>query len=191
MKRLLGAAKLMGFVAAMLAARSSLADHYTVPTGSMIPTVAIDDRVVVNKLAYGLRVPFSDLTIARWSGPRRGDVIVLTSPEDGHTVLLKRVVAGPGDEVLVRGGRVWLAGVPVPLQGDTDAPTEHLGRPHVVQPGGPDFGPRRLGPDEYLVMGDNRRNSHDGRDFGLVSRSAVLGRAVAVYWRGGPVWRSL
>jgi signal peptidase I len=57
--------------------------------------------------------------------------------------------------------------------------------------GGPDVGPLVVPADKYLVMGDNRGESHDGRSFGLVARDAIIGRAVAVYWRDGPVWQSL
>src|SRR5690242_21725159 len=86
-----------GFALALFAARSTLADHYFVPTGSMIPTVEIGDRVLVSKMAYALRVPFSDLVVAELHHPDRGDVVVLRSPENGIT-LLKRVVAVPGDQ---------------------------------------------------------------------------------------------
>ena len=85
----------------LLSARSTLADHYRVPTGSMLPTVEISDRIVVNKAAYGLRVPFTDDYATHFEGPQIGDVVVLRSPEDGDT-LLKRVVAIPGTTIEVR-----------------------------------------------------------------------------------------
>ena len=68
----------------VLAARSSLADHYHVPSGSLLPTLQIGDHVLVNKLAYGARVPFSNLYLVDFDGPIRGDVVVLDSPEDGQ-----------------------------------------------------------------------------------------------------------
>ncbi len=89
------AAGLLMFVLVLLSARSSLADHYHVPTGSMQPTVAIGDRVLVDKMAYGLRAPFGGVELVGSEGPAVGDVVVLDSPEDGVT-LLKRVVATPG-----------------------------------------------------------------------------------------------
>lgn len=163
-----------------LAARSSLADHYVVPSGSMQPTVEVGDRVVVDKAAYGLRLPWSAIWLAPPHAPARGDVVVLASPESG-TVLLKRVVAIGGDEVAVRRGMVWIDGRP------TREPWLDLGRG-----GGPDFGPTHVPLGDLLVMGDNRGNSHDGRFFGLVSQRAVLGRAVAVYLRDGSlVWIDL
>ena len=86
-----------------LVARSSFADHYVVPSGSMLPTVELEDHVVVNKLAYGVHLPLLPGYLARFSNPVRGDVVVLTAPDTGIT-LLKRVVALPGDRVEVTAG---------------------------------------------------------------------------------------
>jgi signal peptidase I len=184
-----------GFALALFAARSVLADHYYVPTGSMIPSVEIGDRLFVNKLAYALRIPFSDLVLAKRSGPERGDVVVLRSPENGIT-LLKRVAAIPGDEVAVTDGRLWINGRSVPVAREGRELVEQLGRSaHPVRltgGGGPNYGPVRLGPDEYLMLGDNRGESHDGRAFGLVERKAILGKALGVWMRDGhPGWHSL
>ena len=187
---------LLAFVVALAAARSSLADHYHVPTGSMIPTVAIGDHVVVNKMAYGLRVPFLGRTLVGFAGPTRGDVVVLDSPEDGAT-LLKRVVAVPGDLVEVHGGLLSINGNPVEVElAHGGAVVERLGtHPHVLQltrGGGYDYGPVVVGKDQFLVLGDNRGESHDGRAFGLVERQAIFGRALAVWLRhGGLCWRRL
>src|SRR5215203_3557595 len=78
--------------------RSAVADWNVVPTGSMNPTILEGDRILVNKLAYGLRVPFTSWRIANWSGPGRGDVVVFFSPADGER-LVKRVVGLPGETV--------------------------------------------------------------------------------------------
>jgi signal peptidase I len=189
------AVTVLGFVAAVVTTRSSLADHYQVPTGSMTPTILVGDRVVVSKLSYGLRLPFSDIRLFDLGGPGRGEVAVLRSPENGST-LIKRVVAVPGDRVAVRGGRLWINHAPVPIERDDRATVEILGqRAHAVSlegSGGPDFGPARLRENDYLVMGDNRGNSHDGRSFGLVGREAFLGRALGVFWSAGrPAWHGL
>ena len=165
-------------VLVLLTARSVLADHYKVPTGSMIPTVAIGDRLFVNKAAYGLRLPFTDTYMFEWEGPAAGDVVVLRSPEDGRT-LLKRVVAIPGDRIAVRDGRIRIGGATVAVEGEGDQLREQLGgrwhRLRLTAGGGSDFGPRRIPPRKYLVMGDNRGESHDGREFGLVDREAIWG----------------
>jgi signal peptidase I len=121
--------------------------------------------------------------------------VVLRSPENGIT-LLKRVAAVPGDEVVVTDGRLWINGQPVPIAGQGDNFVEQLGRSaHPVRltlGGGPDFGPARLGADEFLMLGDNRGESHDGRAFGLVEGKAILGKALGVWMRDGrPGWHSL
>lgn len=183
-------------VLVVLSARSSFADHYYVPSGSMLPTVEIGDHLVVNKLAYGLRLPFTEIYLWENGGPREGDVVVLESPQDG-TILLKRVVGIPGDDVEVRGGKLTIDGHPIAVTDDAGKLREALGaHAHGIRltyGGGPDWGPEKLGKDQYLVMGDNRGESHDGRAFGLVTRESILGRAVAIYWRkkGGFTWDSL
>src|SRR5580698_4669975 len=91
---------ILAAAAVVLVARASFADHYRVPSGSMEPTVVVGDQICVNKAAYGLRIPGSETYVLSGEGPSRGDVVVLSSPADGE-VLLKRVVAVPGDVVQV------------------------------------------------------------------------------------------
>ncbi|MEZ4300151.1 MAG: signal peptidase I [Polyangiaceae bacterium] len=171
--------------AVVLVGRSSLADHYHVPTGSMLPTVVENDHILVNKAAYGLRLPFTHVRIAELGGPERGDVVVLESPESG-IVLLKRVVALPGDMVAVEDGHVVLNGHPVLVEHKATGLFEELGQGHGLRlddGGGPDFGPVKVPAGHYLVLGDNRGNSRDGRYFGFVKREAILGRAVGILAR--------
>jgi signal peptidase I len=194
-KRIREAVPILIVTLAVLSARSSLADHYYVPSGSMLPTVEIGDRIFVDKAAFGIRLPFTPFYVAHFSGPSRGDVVILNSPADG-VVLLKRVVAVPGDEVLVRGGRLMINGQAIPIESDGDVLLEGLGKqPHplkITAGGGRDFGPERVPEDHFLVMGDNRGDSFDGRYFGWVGRSAILGKAEAVYLRSGNIcWRAL
>ncbi len=104
------------------AAKSALADINYVPSGSMQPTILPGDVVVIDKLAYDLRVPFTFARLARWADPARGDIVVCFSPEDG-TRLVKRIVALPGDTVELRDDVLWLNGIRqtyTPL--GTDAP---------------------------------------------------------------------
>lgn len=188
-RELLGTAAM---VVTLLAARSSLADHYQVPTGSMEPTVMPGDRVLVDKTAYGLRLPGSESYLVANEGPKPGDVVVLDSPESGIT-LLKRVVAVPGDIVKVEDGHVLRNGESLR---DANDETEALsGKTHALRlddGGGPDLDPIRVPTAHYLVMGDNRGNSHDGRMFGFVRGDAIRGRAVKILARDGhPTWTSL
>jgi len=182
------------FALVLMSARSSLADHYLVPTGSMQPTVEIDDHILVNKAAYGVRVPFTSTYLARFGGPAVGDVVVLDSPEEDK-ILLKRVIGVPGSQVEVRGGQVRIDGELAPVEQRADGLHELLGgvdHPlRLTAGGGPGWGPEVIPEGRYLVMGDNRGDSHDGRSFGLVTREAILGRALGVIWRAGPAWDGL
>ncbi len=96
-------------VIVITAFRSAVADWNDVPTGSMKPTILEGDRILVNKLAYDLRVPYTGWQIARWDDPSRGDIVVLFSPSDG-TRLVKRVVGLPGDSVAVTDGALVVNG---------------------------------------------------------------------------------
>jgi len=94
------------------ALRSSLADWNEVPTGSMKPTIQEGERILVNKLAYDLKVPFTTWRVTEWAGPQRGEVVVLYSPADGKR-LVKRIVGVPGDSLELRHNRLLLNGTPV------------------------------------------------------------------------------
>ena len=86
------------FIAIMLVFRSAVADWNQVPSGSMKPGILDGDRIVVDKLAWELRVPFTDTRLTQWGHPARGDVVTFENPVDGR-LFVKRVVAVPGDEV--------------------------------------------------------------------------------------------
>jgi signal peptidase I len=171
--------------------RSSIADWYQVPTGSMLPTIEEGDRVVVNKLAYDLRVPFTNWRLSTWSGPRRGDIVVFPSPKDGVR-LVKRVIGIPGDRLELNNNRLSVNGVPVVYEitstqtaGSVLVREKLDSHPHDiwVMPGTPaykSFGAIVIPNGHYFMMGDNRDNSADSRYFGLVKRDAIVGRAFAV-----------
>jgi signal peptidase I len=175
-------------------ARTSFANHYQVPSGSMQPTLYPGDRVVVDMTAYGLRVPFTDRQLVQRDAPRRGEVVVFKSPADG-TRLIKRVVAVAGDRVQLVDGQLSIHGTALASPG---APgVEIFGRRRVrlglEMGGGPDIAPATIPEGKLLVLGDHRGNSADGRVFGLIDAGSVYARAVGVYWRTGegPVWKRL
>jgi signal peptidase I len=167
-------------VLGLFAARSSLADHYLVPSGSMERTLIPGDRVVVDKQAYGLRVPFTLVRVGEAAAPRRGDVVVFDSPADG-TRLIKRIVAVGGDLLEVRNGRVLINGTP------EDRPLD------LRYGGGPDLAPTRIPAGQVFVLGDSRGNSRDSRFFGAVPEREIYAKAVRVYYRSdaGFVWLPL
>ena len=190
------------FVAVMLVFRSAIADWNQVPSGSMQPTILPGDRIVVDKLAYDLRVPFTLTRISQWSAPERGDVITFPSPLD-ERLFVKRVVGMPGDTVELRRNRLIINGTAATY----DALTEEEIRTLPIRPsanyrvyretvlgssriimvrkapidrGYSSFGPVVVPDDHYLVLGDNRDNSGDFRRIGPVARERVLGRAHAI-----------
>lgn len=178
----------------LMVARTSFANHYVVPSGSMEPTLLPGDRVAVDMSAYGLRVPFTDLQLVQRGAPQRGDVVVFKSPADG-TRLIKRVVAVAGDTVELVDGHLAIDGQPLAKLESPDIET--FGARQVVldldMGGGPDIARTIIPAGKLLVLGDHRGNSADGRYFGLVDADAVYARAVAVYWRSGtgPTWTQL
>lgn len=178
----------------MLVARSSFANHYHVPSGSMQPNLQPGDRVAVDMRAYGWRLPFSSRDLIEVRDPAPGEVVVFSSPEDG-TRLIKRLVAVGGDTVEVADGRLRINGQAL-ASGPLRAVEIFPGRSvplDLRRGGGPDVPRFEVPAGMALVMGDHRGGSHDGRHFGLVPVDAFYGRAVAVYWRRGegPVWRPL
>jgi signal peptidase I len=98
-------------VVTLCSVRSSVADWNDVPTGSMKPSILEGDRIYVNKLAYGLKVPFTTWHLARWDAPHRGEVVVFFCPKDG-TRMVKRIAAGPGDTLQLVDNRLFINGQP-------------------------------------------------------------------------------
>jgi signal peptidase I len=184
-------------LAAVTAARSSVADHYYVPSGSMQYTLMDHDRVIVNKMAYGFRIPLTKIDIFGSSTPERGDIAVFDSPEEGHVRLIKRIVAIGGDRVSVVNGQLSINGEPlgdrtVEHFGDRDALLNLTSSRHYNEGGGPNF-EGDVPEGMVLAMGDNRGNSNDGRKFGFISEKELFGRAVAIYYRRGEgfMWKPL
>lgn len=175
--------------------RTAVADWNPIPSASMRPNLLEGDVVFVNRLAYNVKLPLTDVVIARTGEPQRGDVVTFSSPIDG-TRLIKRILALPGDRVEMRNERLVINGVAsryaledvvqeATAEGRMDALhlTEAVdGRRHRIQllPQRPvvrDFGPVSVPPDAYLMLGDNRDNSADSRSIGFVPRHLLIGRA--------------
>src|SRR5688500_7089240 len=177
----------------MFSIRSSLADWNVVPSGSMQPTILVGDRVLVNKLAYDLKVPFTTWHIAEWSNPQRGESVVFFSPKDG-TRMVKRVIGLPGDTIELRNGQLFINDQAVDYTTLEPAVSKQLSdaerahaifateqlpvRPHAVMAlngvsAMRTFGPVQVSADHYFMMGDNRDNSFDSRYFGTVDRSRI------------------
>jgi signal peptidase I len=202
-KQLIGANKsLLIFFALMMVFRSAVADWMYVPSGSMNPTIVEGDRILIDKSAYGLRIPFTTMRLTRGQDPQRGDVVIFPSPEDG-IVLVKRVVGLPGDKVEMRDEHLLINGADVDyapagdIAADAELPqatsalaheyvAENLpGRTHAImllpgRPAGRSFGPVAVPQGQYLMLGDSRDNSKDSRYIGFVPRASIIGRAFRV-----------
>jgi signal peptidase I len=207
-------------ILAVLAFRTFLYEAVYIPSGSMIPTLQIGDYVIVEKWAYGARLPFTPTAQASWSSPKRGDIVVLLAPPGNprDDDLIKRVVAVAGDTVELREGHLVVNGEAVPRERVPGACT-YWNRPesgtwrqepcvdHVEQ----------LGPHRYhtfctpwlpcgdvekqdvpegtvWLAGDHRDHSADSRVFGPVPVGRIKGRAwmALVSWGpDGPRWNRL
>ena len=188
-----------GFIAFLICfglMRTAVADWNPIPSGSMRPTLLEGDVVLVNRVAYDLKVPLTEVIVASLGDPRRGDVVTFSSPRNGDR-LIKRVVGLPGDVIEMRDERLLINGVQVSysdaesireqLLSGHSVPavraTEHLqGRDHRVQvmptvAARRDFGPVSVPAGQYFMLGDNRDNSADSRFIGFVPREKLIGRA--------------
>lgn len=177
-------------VAVAVVVRALVAQAYYIPSASMVPQLRVNDRVVVSRVAYHMHTP------------HRGDVVVFKAPPsldtaksvpanpvgrflksigvaigvtEDQTVLIKRVIALPGETVSGRGGRVYV--------GDEVLVEPYLPRGTVTS----DFGPVKIPQGDVWVMGDNRSNSEDSRFFGPIPVHTIVGRAV---WKVWPPWRA-
>jgi len=223
----------------VLLVRSFIFEPFRIPSDSMMPTLLDGDFIIVNKFAYGLRLPVLDQKVVSIGEPQRGDVVVFHYPPDPAVNFIKRLVGLPGDHVSIRSDQLIINGVPVPLQSDgryddgcyhnmresTEilgthrhqtlsclTPDEIVAAPSAscnrtlernyecIEPsvaGVRDHGDRdeiEVPPGEYLMIGDNRDNSYDGRYWGFVPEDHLVGKATRIWFNwdlhrtGGPVW---
>ncbi len=167
--------------------RTFIVQAFKIPSGSMIPTLQIGDHILVNKLSYGIRIPFWEHYIVHFGQPQRGDVLVFIFPEDRTKDFIKRVIGVGGDTVEIHGKKVYVNGKQI------DDPHAHFegDDPQAVGlPSRDDFGPQKVPEHHIFVMGDNRDRSYDSRFWGFVDLDDVRGKAFLIYWSwdGGDRW---
>ncbi len=142
--------------------RTFVAEARYIPSGSMLPTLQIDDRLIIDKISYNFH------------NPVRGDIVVF-SPTDTlkqqnfKDAFIKRLIGLPGDKVEVKGERVYVNDQPIQEIYLDDKPNYN-------------FGPVTVPPNQYLVLGDNRNNSYDSHYWGFVPRDRIIGKAVVRFW---------
>ncbi|UTH72407.1 signal peptidase I [Chromobacterium sp. IIBBL 290-4] len=179
--------------------RTAVADWNPIPSGSMRPTLLEGDVVLVNRLAYDLKLPLTNVILHRTGEPQRGDIVTFYSPQDGKH-LIKRLVAVPGDTVEMRKEELVINGRAAhyqPLQQLNETVADNVTLPalrlqesgvlppHRVQwldgvKARSSFGPLKVPAGQYMMLGDNRDNSADSRYIGMVPRELLIGRAVGV-----------
>lgn len=222
----------------VLLLRSFVFEPYRIPSDSMMPTLLDGDFIIVNKYAYGLRLPVLNRKVVAIGEPQRGDVVVFRWPVDPSVNFIKRLVGLPGDHVEVHDNLIIINGKPLPFRvgpqryndgcyvnmslaheqlgahdheaifcpvaldrapvlpscnrsntrgyvcGDEDAPGGLRAAPFVGD----------VPPGQYLMMGDNRDNSDDGRSWGYVPEENLVGKATRIWFNwdprrsGGPIW---
>lgn len=159
--------------------RSFIVQAFKIPSGSMIPTLQIGDHILVNKLSYGIRIPFWEHYLMDFKKPKLGDVVVFIFPEDRSKDFIKRVIGVAGDVVEIRNKKIFINNKPIE-------------DPHAHFEGDPpersafnlrdDFGPREVPENHIFVMGDNRDRSYDSRFWGFVELEDIKGKAFLIYW---------
>lgn len=173
------------FVLLMFSFRSAIADWNEVPTGSMKPTIIEGDRLWINKLAYDVKVPLTNLSLVSLSAPERGDIIIFESKKADER-LVKRVIGLPGDKVAMINNKLIINNKVLAYEHVENSTTdyyEQLGNSRHkirVNPQGStlsSFNTVVVPEAQYLVLGDNRDNSADSRVIGFVPREEIIGRS--------------
>jgi signal peptidase I len=131
---------------------------FYIPSGSMEPTLMVNDRILVAKFLY------------RFEPVARGDVIVFRYPLNPQRDFVKRVIGLPGNRVALKEGVVYVNGQRISEKG------------YTIKPDYGNYGPVTVPRGDYFVLGDNRNNSEDSRFFGYVPRANIIGKAIFIYW---------
>jgi len=167
----------IAFILAMFI-RTFFFQAFRIPSGSMEHTLEIKDRLLVNKLHYGPKIPFSNMRIPGFTKPRRGDVIVFKYPNDRKRDFIKRIIGLGGETLQIMGGDIYIDGKRV-----ADPLIRNI---FYYNRDNSEFG--KEGQDvhvpegHYFVLGDNSRSSHDSRYWGFVPEENVIGKAEVIYW---------
>ena len=162
-----------------LLVRGFVVQAFRIPSGSMEPTLLVGDHLLVSRLSYEMKLPFTDIVLLDLGKPKRGDVVVFRYPEDRSKDFIKRVIGVGGDTVQIRDKVVYVNGQRLK---DSHASFQDK----AVIPGNlsprDNFGPVTVPRDSFFVMGDNRDRSYDSRFWGFVKKDDLIGRALVLYF---------
>ncbi len=171
-----------GIIAAVLIAlliTTFVIKMYKIPSRSMVPTLLVGDQLVVNKLIYGIKIPYFRNTIIPITDPQRGDIIVFIYPKDRSIDFIKRVIGIGGDTIEIKDKKIFINGKV--FTDNTGIYTDKIIYPGSVQPRD-NFGPVTVPKGSLFVLGDNRDESMDSRFWGFVDLKDVQGKAFIIYW---------
>ena len=183
--------------------RGFVVEPFRIPSGSMLPSLYIGDFILVNKFAYGIKVPVINKTILEFSPPERGDVVVFRYPRDPNLDYIKRVIGLPGDIIAYYNKVLYVNSIPVEREfiGQYKGPGQTSATEYVEKLQGADHAmlllparPNNLQGEyivpeaTYFVMGDNRDNSNDSRVWGPVPESNLLGKAFMIWMHYSDEW---
>lgn len=176
--------------------RGFIVEPFKIPSGSMLPSLYVGDFILVNKFAYGIRIPVLNMKIFETGNPQRGDVVVFRYPRDPSLDYIKRVIGLPGDHIAYYNKLLYVNGKPVkhifnglyegPDQSHANVYEEDFdGVEHeiLLMPGRTNTleGKYIVPEDMYFVMGDNRDNSSDSRVWGPVPERNLVGKAFMIW----------
>jgi len=157
--------------------RTFVIQAFKIPSGSMIPTFEIGDRIFVSKFIYGARIPFTDIRLPALRQPKTGDIIVFVSPEAPKKDFVKRLIGSGGETVEIRDGFISINGKtldgPPPINS-----ISYYNRGEYGREGSAVTVPK----DSYYALGDNSASSRDSRYWGFVPKKNLIGKAVLLYW---------
>ena len=157
--------------------RTFIVQAFKIPSGSMIPTFEIGDRIFVNKFIYGSRLPFTDIRLPVLRQPQRGDIIVFISPEMPKKDFIKRLIAVEGETVEIKNGNICINGKEI--EGPVSVRSNYYyNRGDYGKEGAAVTVPK----DCYFALGDNSANSRDSRYWGFVPKQNIIGKAMCIYW---------
>lgn len=176
--------------------RSFLVEPFQIPSGSMIPTLEVGDFILVNKFAYGIRAPVLNNEMIPVGKPQRGDVMVFFPPHQPEIYYIKRVIGIPGDHISYNNHQLTIngkvieekliaqlpAGAPVLRVVSETIDDKKFNTQKYLQPSRLSLHGSWVVPaGHYFMMGDNRDNSLDSREWGMVSEDAIVGKAFAIW----------